>query len=241
MKVNFSMKYLISCCLLFVYLGLCGQNGFPSDSTVIEYRAFDQENIAKYTSQKTYNYDLDPKYEENPIRKWWYQLWRNLYDKLGSKTLNITWEILKYGLIIGGVSILAWFLLGSSKSNIFKRSDKSPDFHGALIKSESGGNDIEKLIQEAEDQENFSLATSFLFLKTLRLLDRQKIIEWRDYKTNVAYETEITDLQIKDYFRDLSSRFEYVVYGDFEINQHQYTSLKNAFLGFFNHFHKVKA
>ncbi|GLR16635.1 hypothetical protein GCM10007940_12500 [Portibacter lacus] len=216
-----------------------GQVEIARDTSPITLRNFKAETIEQFTSKKDYNYDLDPKYEQNPLRKWWYQLWKNLKEKLGRNTLNITWEIIKYGLILGGIGALLWFLLGSSKSSFFNRSDKSPDFHSTLIKSQSGGVNLDRLISEAEQEQDYSLAISYLFLKTLRTLDLQELIEWRDFKTNIEYEDEIVDAEIKTAFQDLSHSFEYVVYGEFDIDHEKYESLKSSFQSFFQRFKQV--
>ncbi len=202
------------------------------DSSEVDYRTYDTEVIEDFKLQKEYNYDLDPKYEGNPIKRLWYKFVNRLLQNMGSGTRSALWNVIKYGLMGLCIFVMGRFLYRSSGTGVFKRVDKSPDYNHSLVKGESGGENLERIISQAETEEDFTKAVRYRFLLLLRLLDKEELIQWRQFKTNHEYATEIEDAILRKEFEKVSEVFEYVVYGDFDLDDQGYKQISQNFVSF---------
>jgi hypothetical protein len=53
----------------------------------------------------------------------------------------------------------------------------------------------------------------------LKSLDTKNLINWKLHKTNHDYEIEIADTDIKADFISLTRYFEYIIYGNFSLDE----------------------
>ena len=88
------------------------------------------------------------------------------------------------------------------------------------------------LIAEAENSEQFNLATRYLFLKTLKNLSDRSFINFTAEKTNKDYLKEMEQHNYFSEFRELTRNYEYTWYGKFVIDKEEYQKLKEAFDSF---------
>jgi hypothetical protein len=95
-----------------------------------------------------------------------------------------------------------------------------------LITNES---DFDALVRQALQQGNYRLAIRYQYLKTLHLLADKKFIELAADKTNYQYVREINNLGYQNDFAALTLNYEYVWYGEFEIEENIYRSLNEKF------------
>ena len=89
------------------------------------------------------------------------------------------------------------------------------------------------LIDEAENKNEFNLATRYLFLKTLKNLSEKGCISFGPDKTNKDYLNEMRQHNYSEEFAKLTRDYEYVWYGKFSIDKDFYQKLKEDF-SFFN-------
>ena len=66
--------------------------------------------------------------------------------------------------------------------------------------------------------------------RLLKSLSDKNIIEWDIEKTNLDYQREIQNTEIKKNFRFLSYVYEYSWYGEFELTEDDFRKAENAFL-----------
>ncbi len=90
----------------------------------------------------------------------------------------------------------------------------------------------DNLIAEAENTEQFNLATRYLFLKTLKNLSDRRFINFTAEKTNKEYLKEMKPNNYFSEFRELTRNYEYAWYGKFPIDKEEYQKLKEAFDSF---------
>ena len=83
-----------------------------------------------------------------------------------------------------------------------------------------------------ERQQDYRSAVRYQFLLVLKKLADQKIIIWNPEKTNKDYLLELKKPQLKNNFKGLIHIFDYVWYGEFEINEEKYQQLKKKFADF---------
>lgn len=89
------------------------------------------------------------------------------------------------------------------------------------------------LLRKAYEEGNWRFAMRFLFLKTLKKLSEKEMIKYAVEKTNSAYVRELPDAKRND-FASLSLYYEYVWYGNVEIEKAVFDSIENKFDNFLN-------
>lgn len=90
----------------------------------------------------------------------------------------------------------------------------------------------DELIANAEDNNNFNLATRYLFLKTLKTLADKELISFTAEKTNKEYVKEMEQHHYSDEFKKLTRDYEYAWYGKVYLDKNNYERMKESFLLF---------
>lgn len=89
--------------------------------------------------------------------------------------------------------------------------------------------DFEKLLQETLKNGNNRLAIRYYYLWLLKRLAEKNIIEWHTEKTNSDYAYEIQSADLRKEFQYLSYLYNYIWYGEFEMNELTFLNAKTAF------------
>jgi len=89
--------------------------------------------------------------------------------------------------------------------------------------------DLEVYIQKAIDDKDYRLAVRFLYLKILKQLTNKKLVVWEIQKTNEDYTNEIIEKQLKKSFENITRLYDFVWYGNFQINKVQFNSINLDF------------
>lgn len=118
-----------------------------------------------------------------------------------------------------------WVFGKSSDKNIIPVTDIAANIHQADFKS---------LIKDAEDNNNFRLAVRYYYLWLLKHLSEKEIIEYDAEKTNTDYQYEIKNAEISKQFAYTSYLYNYIWYGEFNVDQSQFNKAKHAFTNLLN-------
>ena len=89
--------------------------------------------------------------------------------------------------------------------------------------------DFKSLIASAEGENNYRLAIRYYYLWLLKNLSQSEIIEYDVEKTNSDYYYEINSDELKKEFSYTSYLYNYIWYGEFDIDQNQFLKAKTAF------------
>lgn len=92
--------------------------------------------------------------------------------------------------------------------------------------------DFEAFIRSAVAAGNYRLATRYQYLKTLHLLAAKNWVQLSADKTNYQYVREIKNYDHQNDFSALTLHYEYVWYGEFNIEEHVYRQLQTAYTDF---------
>lgn len=115
----------------------------------------------------------------------------------------------------------------------FKRKSKSVNAEAGveeeIITNES---DFDALIRLALQSGNYRQAVRYQYLRTLHLLAGKSLLELAPDKTNFQYVSEITNRSYQQDFASLTLNYEYVWYGEFEIDKNIYDKIESNFRGF---------
>jgi len=189
------------------------------DTTTVEKRQLDKDALDAYKRQPAFNYD-----EEMPAGgpSLWTRFWRwfwSLFDFSGLQSPT-TFTFFKYFFILIGVAALVLLVLKLNGINVLNLFRKKP--YASLAYSESIENiheiDFDAEIEKAIVVGNYRLAVRLLYLRSLKQLSDNGLINWQINKTNTDYVYELTNNQQREAFKQLTLQFEYVWYGDFLIN-----------------------
>lgn len=215
-----------------------------SDSVALIQIEEESETIERFYFEKDFqkNYtDSDFIYESKAKEKGAWERFRErlrrLYESLfgfktsdqADKAIDITIYSLALLLTIGVIYLIVKALMNDEGKWIFGRSsDKKLVTYDELEQSLLETN-FQKLIAESEKNGNQRLTIRYYYLWLLKSLSEKGHIEWDIEKTNSDYAQEIKDSQLKKEFEYLSYLYDYIWYGEFEVDQPTYDKAKAAF------------
>ena len=116
-----------------------------------------------------------------------------------------------------------WVFGKSSDKNIIPIIDVETNIHVT---------DFKALIQHAENDNNFRLAIRYYYLWLLKTLSEAELIDYDVEKTNSDYYLELENEGVRNEFSYTSYLYNYIWYGEFNIDAQQFEQAKKAF----NHF-----
>ena len=89
--------------------------------------------------------------------------------------------------------------------------------------------DFDALIRTALQNSNYRQAVRYQYLRTLHILADKNFIELAPDKTNFQYVREIANRNHQNDFASLTLNYEYVWYGEFDIDKNIYQKIENNF------------
>ncbi|MEJ7586444.1 MAG: hypothetical protein WKI04_02660 [Ferruginibacter sp.] len=92
--------------------------------------------------------------------------------------------------------------------------------------------DYEKLIAHAVVNRNFRLGIRYHYLQTLKKLSTKRAIQFAADKTNYQYVRELAGKPYKNSFASLTVDYEYVWYGEFEVDETIFSAIQDKFKRF---------
>ncbi|WP_299523121.1 hypothetical protein [Winogradskyella sp.] len=230
-KLNF--KHISTLVLILVYsFTISAQDTIvKQDSSELEVTYF-KENFKDNYSGDDFNYSINDTGGINLMQRilrsfftWLSEVFGFDIDFMDYQTM----EYIVYGLLgIIVLYLLIKFLLQNPVSTVFKTEDKAIEGF-SYVEENIEQVDFDKLIKQALKDNNYRLATRYMYLKSLKVLANKKTIEWHYDKTNTDYLHEIKDSKLKALFKRISYIYDYVWYGEFPIDEHNFNRNKNDF------------
>ncbi len=236
------------CCLLFFsYSRVSAQSDKDSITATIVAPAdsSDQGPVKKYFLPKTMgdSFGVQQRYlPGEPVKKmkadknFWYAdadfKKKGIVEKKQTPFFRQTWfQTLLWLLIIGGFAAgLMWYLSGSNvglfrKKNVdiarMEENDAIPDDIFSI--------NYQKEIDKAAAQANYRLAVRLMFLRLLKSMADKNIIHYTQDRTNLDYITELHPTRYYPPFFRLTRHYEYSWYGQFEVGEEAYKSIRREF------------
>lgn len=209
---------------------------------------FEDSIIESYQSDSDYHYfkiEAEPDLWQK-FKRWLNLQWNKFLDWLLSDIeTGGVWEyvalILKIIVIIGIALLILWlfnkYYISDSKSTSPTTSLVNLSEEEQLLEEK----DLSILAQEAETNKNYRLASRYWFLNVLKHLKDNHFIDYQFQKTNTDYKSELKDNRLKIDFTYASRFYEFVWYGDFQLNLDEFESAKLKFERIINHIKTLKA
>ena len=212
------------------------------DTSAIEQRNFNNNNLEDYKADKDFNYQ-EKKAEPNILQRFWSWLMRMLFlflswlfgNEEAKGIFAVIVRILPYFIVGIIVLLLLKFFLKVRTQNMIEPGNKNATVslteEEALIKNE----DLNTLIGQAVAEQNYRLAIRYYYLLALQKLSKKNLIEWEQQKTNEDYIKEIGNPNIKDRFISNTHLYDFVWYGNFQVDEQAFTKAQSMF----NEFNKL--
>ena len=200
------------------------------DTAKINHRSFERLALKNYTREEAFQYD--EAYQGISLwDRFWIWFW-SLFDaeKRGIVATGIIYLLMGLGvaaivfltLKLAGVDAVK-ILRGKSTSNALPYSENPENIHELNLDDE---------IDRAIASHNFRFAVRMLYLKCLKQLNDAELIHWEINKTNADYSYELRDLEQRIEFNLLTRQFEYIWYGEFDVDANIFTRVRSLFSDF---------
>jgi hypothetical protein len=194
---------------------LTENNMIKVDTTLVFPKVISPDVIEKYKSSDDFIY-----IKAQPVI---FSFWDRLLYKIGQtikKTIGnrfFSYMIMLVFLIVFVLLIIR--MIGSDFQTLFARNKRAPVSLVVFADDNIEKADFDKLISLEIEKDNLSLAVRYLYLKLLQVLSQQKVIQWQSDKTNREYARELSNTKLFNDFKKVTSAYEYVWYGKFQITR----------------------
>tara|TARA_B110000238_G_C16142715_1_gene447301 strand:- start:9968 stop:10702 length:735 start_codon:yes stop_codon:yes gene_type:complete len=207
------------------------------DSSSVTQKKFDQKALDDFKSQDDFNYNVKLQ-EENIFEKVWAWLGRVV-----KRILSIIFDDIgpAVGVLAAIVKAIPWIVLGLllffilkfflnvNTRNATDSLEIVPAIHltndEELIKNQN----VSALVQQAIQEKNYRLAVRFYYLLILQKLTDKELIVWQQEKTNEDFIREVAHLKIASDFTETTRLYDFVWYGNFEINEAEFLKAEPLF------------
>ncbi len=225
--------------LLFFFFGAnqsVAQNSYnlslPQDSSVVEVRTPDEGALQAYANDSDFNYDVEVAQSSSFWEKILFWL-VNLVDKayqnqISGSIIRIIFTLIFISVVVLLINQLIKGNLGTAFSG--KKSSKKISLN--LRTEHIDQINLDELIDQAIKQKNYHDALRFTYHKALQKLSENELILWATDKTNHEYLSEIGNHPVKLPFNRLTTIYDYVEYGDFEIDERSFEKASDVYLQF---------
>lgn len=210
------------------------QKNIHVDNDSIVSKAFAKNFKIKYKDPDfVYEYKTPEKNAWDRFKDWLASILRNLFnlssDAASSNLTAIIIKVIAIAIIIFVIYLITKAILNKEGQWIFgKNSDKKiidyTDFEKNIHLV-----DFEKLIQNTLKSGEKRLSIRYYYLWLLKKMAQNNLIEWDVEKTNSDYLYELKDQAQKDDFSYLSYLYNYIWYGEFELDDQTFEKAKTAF------------
>ena len=230
--------------ILVSNIGFSQDTTIPGENTAPYYKKqeISKEDLKKYSDKEAFNYEEKVADENSPwskFKRWVKSILFRFFSYLFGMdaATGILWFILRVlPFIVLAVLVfllIRFFLKVNNRNLIYGEQNKSEILftdEEQIIKNE----DINALIAEAIKQKDYRLAIRYHYLLAIKELSENNIIDWQQQKTNEDYIKEIKTNVLQTQFGKITRIYDYVWYGEFEVDAPKFENLKLDFINLNN-------
>lgn len=184
--------------------------------------------------------DFDYSRQYNPenwweaFKDWLRHLWVSFWEKIFGEIQPGSWivsfmQIMKYVLIAVVLGFIAWLFIRLNPGKSMVKPSRLPEVLLSEEEKVMNSQNISKLIEQAQTEQNYRLAIRYYYLWILKLLRDHNLIDYQYQKTNREYQQEISQSSLASQFGVITRLYDFIWYGDFKLNNRQYESAKKEF------------
>jgi hypothetical protein len=193
---------------------------------------FNKNEWQEITKNKDYSEQLKDKKPKKPSKPKKLREPRHFNWKIPAGLVPFL-KVLLYVFIIGLLSFLI-FLLLKKGFGYFNDKVKKPELSTLVENLENNLDkaDFEDLLDKAIREGEYKLAVRIYYLRTIRFLSDKEFIQWRRNKTNGSYVIEMAGKPGGKEFAFLTTIYEHVWFGDFEVKPDTFNLISAYFKQF---------
>ncbi|MBW6483731.1 MAG: hypothetical protein K0B10_11815 [Vicingaceae bacterium] len=223
-SINFITRIAIQFLLVFCcsFSNLFASKPLTSDTSIVELKTIDTTKIENFRSDSDFIYDRIPPPPETPWESFKRWFWEQIAKLFNSNEFSIFWDYFKWILIVVLIFLAILWIFKSEIRGVFinKKASNVPHFIAADENIHEMNFDV--LIEKAINEKNYKEAIRLSYLKVLKQLTDADLIRWEIDKTNLDYANELANSEYEFPFNKVTKVFEYLWYGDFELNSTQF-------------------
>jgi hypothetical protein len=160
---------------------------------------------------------------------YWFKKLFGLSDNVSASAVNITLKIIATLIVLFVIYLIVKAILNKEGQWIFGKSTTKKIINHDDIERNLQHVDFEKLIASTLKSGNQRLAIRYYYLWLLKKMSEKNIIDWNPEKTNSDYLYEIQNNNLRSDFNYVSYLYNYIWYGEFEITDSSFESIKKTF------------
>jgi hypothetical protein len=199
--------------------------------TVIEVRQFDTNSLNNYRNNEAFVYGAIVQTKESlwsKIKRWF---WNKIGDLIGPGASLLS-KIVFYGLLAFGLIGIFLYFSRVETSKIFRKGDYRQKLNAEILDENIDADNIVQLIQSSKKRGDFKLAIRYWLIQTLIQLESENVIQLDQNKTIAQYRKNFPIASLKSEFGELTKIFEYVWYGEYQLDSDQYDEIEDQFIRF---------
>ena len=204
------------------------------DTAFIITKSFPENFKKKYTDASfIYEFKTPEKNAWDRFKEWLAIFFKKLFsfsdNKTSSDFVEILLRVIAIVVVIGVIYMIVKAIMNEEGQWIFGKNSDKKIINYDEIEKNLHLVDFEKLIQKSLQSDEKRLTVRYYYLWLLQKMSEKQIIVWDLEKTNSDYLYEIKDKNQKDDFAYLSYLYNYIWYGEFDLDDVTFTKAKSAF------------
>lgn len=210
------------------------QKDIKIDTSKVEALQFEPSFKEKYNSED-FVYEEKTK-EQNfwdRFKEWLADVFSRFFgiadNKVAMNAVSVVIRVMAGLLILFVVYLIVKSILNKEGKWIFGKNSDRRLINYDEIEKNLHLVDFEKLIKQSIQSGEKRLSIRYYYLWLLKKMSEKQIIEWDPEKTNSDYLYEIKSENFKKDFAYLSYLYNYIWYGEFEIDEVAFEKAKKAF------------
>ena len=207
---------------------------YIDNDTILFKPKFDKGFKEKYKSSEfQYEVKVSEKGTWDRFKEWLIYWFKKIFGlssmETSSKYLGYISKAIAALIVIYVIYLIAKIILNKEGQWVFGKSTTRKIYTDEEIEKNLIHVDFEKLIQETLGKGDNRLVIRYYYLWILKRLAEKNIIDWHTEKTNSDYLYEIQSTDLRNDFQYLSYLYNYIWYGEFEMNEDIFSNAKKSF------------
>ena len=202
------------------------------DNSEVNHRSFNKEAIDSYKNDKQFRYDRKPPSASlgELIMFWVKEFLRQLFGQVdpGEQRFDIFGRLLKilfYVLAAAAILYLIWYFVKVPIRSVLGKGTSKVGYH--ITDENIHEINFDEKIKEALAAKDYRFAVRYTYLRLLKALSDDDIIQWTNEKTNYDYVNEINE-RYQMSFGVITSYFEQSWYGYKEATEEDFNNINGA-------------
>jgi hypothetical protein len=204
------------------------------DSAAVAAKTFPKDFKKRYKEESfVYEFKTPEKNAWDRFKEWLAGILKNLFrfssNEASLNFVGLMLKIIAVLIVVFVIYLIVKAIMNKDGQWIFGRNSDKKGIHYTEIEKNLHLVDFEKLIQKALEADEKRLIIRYYYLWLLKKMSAKQMIVWDIEKTNSDYLYEIKELSQKEDFAYLSYLYNYIWYGEFELDEATFLKAKTAF------------